>query len=79
MAENIKLFNNGGLNLDDAIEFIAQNDILDAYNLRVKTGSLTDSYPDPSVPCNSPTARCIKCTRSRVGYIPGYPICRVQY
>lgn len=35
MPENIKLFKGGGLNQDDAIEFIPQNDHVEAYNLRV--------------------------------------------
>lgn len=35
MAENIKLFRQGGMNTDDAVEFIQQNDYVDAYNLRV--------------------------------------------
>jgi len=35
MPENIKLFRQGGMNQDDAIEFIPQNDHVEAYNLRV--------------------------------------------
>jgi len=35
MPENIKIFRNGGLNLDDAIELVGQEDFVDAYNLRV--------------------------------------------
>jgi hypothetical protein len=35
MAENIKLFRQGGMNTDDAVEFIQQNDYVDAYNVRV--------------------------------------------
>jgi hypothetical protein len=35
MPENIKIFSNGGQNTDDAIEFVAQNDIVEAFNLRV--------------------------------------------
>ena len=35
MAENIKLFRQGGMNGDDAIEFINQEDFVEAYNLRV--------------------------------------------
>lgn len=35
MPENIKLFRNGGMNTDDAIELIPQNDHVEAYNLRV--------------------------------------------
>jgi hypothetical protein len=35
MAENIKLFRQGGMNTDDATEFIQQNDYVEAYNLRV--------------------------------------------
>jgi hypothetical protein len=35
MAENIKLFRQGGMNLDDAIEFISQEDFVEAYNARV--------------------------------------------
>jgi hypothetical protein len=35
MAENIKLFRQGGMNQDDAIEFISPTDYVEAYNLRV--------------------------------------------
>jgi hypothetical protein len=35
MAENIKLIRQGGMNFDDAVEFIPQNDFIEAYNLRV--------------------------------------------
>jgi hypothetical protein len=35
MPENIKLFRQGGMNTDDAIELIPQNDHVEAYNLRV--------------------------------------------
>jgi len=35
MAENIKLFRQGGMDTDDAYEFIEQTDFVDAYNVRV--------------------------------------------
>ena len=35
MAENIKLFRQGGMNTDDSIEFIGQEDFVEAYNGRV--------------------------------------------
>ena len=35
MPENIKIFRRGGLNQDDAIEFLAQEDFQEAFNLRV--------------------------------------------
>jgi hypothetical protein len=35
MAENIKLFRQGGMNTDDAYEFIEQTDFVEAYNVRV--------------------------------------------
>jgi hypothetical protein len=35
MAENIKLFRQGGMDGDDAIEFIGQEDFVEAYNVRV--------------------------------------------
>jgi hypothetical protein len=35
MAENIKLFRQGGMNTDDAVEFINQEDFVEAYNVRV--------------------------------------------
>ena len=35
MAENIKLFRQGGMNTDDSIEFIGQEDFVEAYNARV--------------------------------------------
>ena len=35
MAENIKLFRQGGMNTDDAVEFIGQTDFVEAYNARV--------------------------------------------
>lgn len=35
MAENIKLFRQGGMDTDDSIEFIGQEDFVEAYNVRV--------------------------------------------
>ena len=35
MPENIKLFRRGGMNTDDSIEFIGQEDFVEAYNARV--------------------------------------------
>lgn len=35
MAENIKIFRGGGMNTDDSIELIPQNDYVEAYNSRV--------------------------------------------
>ena len=35
MPENIKLFRQGGMDTDDAIEFIGQEDFVEAYNVRV--------------------------------------------
>jgi hypothetical protein len=34
MAENIKLFRVGGMNTDDSVEFIGQEDFVEAYNVR---------------------------------------------
>ena len=35
MPENIKLFRQGGMDADDAVEFIGQEDFVEAYNVRV--------------------------------------------
>jgi hypothetical protein len=61
MPENIKLFRQGGMNTDDATEFIQQNDYVEAYNLRVtgtsesEDGLATNPESNVLIPNTLPT------------------------
>ncbi len=61
MPENIKLLRQGGMNTDDAVEFIQQNDHIDAYNLRVtgtsegEDGLATNPESNVLIPNTLPT------------------------
>ena len=79
MAENIKVFRGGGMNTDDAIEFIPQQDYIEAYNARITGTSEGEEGLATNIESNSLIANTLPTGLNKAIGAAGFEVTRKAY